>query len=95
MILLAAFAACSAAAACGAGTVPPSVAAIERAPVARTTPESAASDWLLAFVDVETTGVRLDVEDEPHVAALHTGITGAMLNIRIYQALLNASAARP
>lgn len=30
----------------------------------------------------------LGVDDEPHVAALHTGITGARLNARIYQALL-------
>jgi DNA polymerase III alpha subunit (gram-positive type) len=30
----------------------------------------------------------LGVEDEPHVAHLHTGITGARLNARIYRALL-------
>ena len=30
----------------------------------------------------------LGVDDEPHVANLHTGITGARLNARIYQALL-------
>jgi oligoribonuclease (3'-5' exoribonuclease) len=30
----------------------------------------------------------LGVEDESHVADLHTGITGARLNARIYQALL-------
>ena len=30
----------------------------------------------------------LGVEDEPHVAELHTGITGAALNARIYRALL-------
>ena len=30
----------------------------------------------------------LDIEDEPHVAELHTGITGARLNARIYRALL-------
>jgi DNA polymerase III alpha subunit (gram-positive type) len=30
----------------------------------------------------------LGVEDEPHVAELHTGITGAKLNARIYRALL-------
>jgi len=30
----------------------------------------------------------LDLEDEPHVAHLHTGITGARLNARIYRALL-------
>jgi len=31
---------------------------------------------------------RLGVEDEPHEAELHTGITGAALNLRIYRALL-------
>jgi len=30
---------------------------------------------------------RLGVVDEPHVAEEHTGITGAMLNVRLYQAL--------
>jgi hypothetical protein len=31
----------------------------------------------------------LGVDDEPHVAQLHTGITGARLNARIYRALLS------
>ncbi len=31
----------------------------------------------------------LDVEDEPHVAELHTGITGARLNARLYRKLLH------
>ena len=31
---------------------------------------------------------KLAIEDEPHVAELHTGITGARLNARIYRALL-------
>jgi DNA polymerase III alpha subunit (gram-positive type) len=30
----------------------------------------------------------LGIEDEPHVAELHTGITGARLNARIYRTLL-------
>jgi hypothetical protein len=30
----------------------------------------------------------LNIEDEPHIADLHTGITGARLNARIYAALL-------
>lgn len=34
---------------------------------------------------------RLDIDDEPHVAELHTGITGARLNARIYRALLSYS----
>ncbi len=33
----------------------------------------------------------LGVEDEPHVAELHTGITGARLNARLYRALLEHS----
>ena len=32
---------------------------------------------------------RLGVEDEPHVAEQHTGITGARLNARIYRALVS------
>lgn len=31
---------------------------------------------------------RYNVEDEPHVAEYHTGITGAMVNVRLYRALL-------
>ena len=34
------------------------------------------------------------VEDEPHVADLHTGITGALLNARIYRAILEQSRPR-
>ncbi len=34
----------------------------------------------------------LGVEDEPHVAELHTGITGAKLNARIYRALMRYNA---
>ena len=29
----------------------------------------------------------LEIEDEPHVAEEHTGITGAEVNVRIYRAL--------
>jgi hypothetical protein len=29
-----------------------------------------------------------NIPDEPHVAEQHTGITGAMVNVRIYRALL-------
>jgi DNA polymerase III alpha subunit (gram-positive type) len=36
----------------------------------------------------------LGIEDEPHVAELHTGITGARLNARIYRALLSFSDTR-
>jgi hypothetical protein len=31
---------------------------------------------------------RYKIKDEPHVAVEHTGITGAMVNVRIYKALL-------
>jgi hypothetical protein len=34
----------------------------------------------------------LGIEDEPHIAELHTGITGARLNARIYRALLASTA---
>ena len=35
----------------------------------------------------------LEVDDEPHVAEDHTGITGAEVNARIYRALLDRSKA--
>ncbi len=45
--------------------------------------------WALGYRDLSNGGLarRLNVEDEPRVADEHTGITGAMLNVRIYQAL--------
>ncbi|MDZ7797344.1 MAG: hypothetical protein U5N56_10025 [Candidatus Marinimicrobia bacterium] len=30
-----------------------------------------------------------DIKDEPHIAELHTGITGAMVNVRIYKVLMD------
>lgn len=45
--------------------------------------------WSMGYRDLtgaELAG-RLGVADEPHVAEYHTGITGAMLNVRLYQAL--------
>jgi DNA polymerase III epsilon subunit-like protein len=46
--------------------------------------------WGLGFRDL--TSVELmayyNIPDEPHIAEQHTGITGAMLNVRIYKALL-------
>jgi DNA polymerase III alpha subunit (gram-positive type) len=45
--------------------------------------------WAMGYRDLtgaELSG-RLGVEDEPHVAEEHTGITGAMLNVRLYRAL--------
>ena len=46
--------------------------------------------WSLGFHGLTGSSVSsmLDIEDEPHVAELHTGITGARLNARIYRGLL-------
>ena len=46
--------------------------------------------WSLGFRGLTGLSISgmLGVEDEPHVAKLHTGITGARLNVRIYRALL-------
>jgi DNA polymerase III alpha subunit (gram-positive type) len=45
--------------------------------------------WALGYRDLTNSALaaRLGVADEPRVAEEHTGITGAMLNVRIYQAL--------
>lgn len=45
--------------------------------------------WALGYRDLTGAELarRLGVVDEPHVAEEHTGITGAMLNVRLYQAL--------
>ena len=45
--------------------------------------------WALGMRDLTNGALaaRLGVPDEPRVADEHTGITGAMLNVRIYQAL--------
>lgn len=37
---------------------------------------------------------ELGIEDEPHVADLHTGITGAKLNARIYRGLVERRSAK-
>ncbi len=37
----------------------------------------------------QSLSMSLGVEDEPHVAELHTGISGALLNARIYRALID------
>lgn len=46
--------------------------------------------WSLGFHGLTGSNISgmLGIEDEPHVAELHTGITGARLNARIYRALL-------
>ena len=45
--------------------------------------------WSLGYRELTGRALaqRLGVADEPRVAVEHTGITGAMLNVRIYQAL--------
>lgn len=45
--------------------------------------------WALGYRDLTGAALanRLGVEDEPHVADEHTGITGARLNARLYRAL--------
>ncbi|MHB0961805.1 MAG: 3'-5' exonuclease [Gemmatimonadaceae bacterium] len=45
--------------------------------------------WSLGYRDLTGAAIakRLNLPDEPRVAEDHTGITGAMLNVRIYRAL--------
>lgn len=45
--------------------------------------------WSLGYRDLTNSGLaqRLGVADEPRTANEHTGITGAMLNVRIYRAI--------
>lgn len=45
--------------------------------------------WAMGYRDLAGGALarRLNVADEPRVAIEHTGLTGAMLNVRIYQAL--------
>jgi DNA polymerase III epsilon subunit-like protein len=46
--------------------------------------------WGLGFKDLTSKQIMdyYNIPDEPHVAEQHTGITGAMVNVRIYRALL-------
>ena len=48
--------------------------------------------WSLGYQDLTLKGFRerFGIEDEPHVAELHTGISGAMLNVRIYQKIMES-----
>lgn len=48
--------------------------------------------WSLGYRDLTNGALaqRLGVPDEPRVAVEHTGLTGAMLNVRIYRALRGA-----
>lgn len=47
--------------------------------------------WSLGIRSLTGTSIaaKLDIDDEPHVAEQHTGLTGARLNARIYRALLS------
>jgi DNA polymerase III epsilon subunit-like protein len=51
--------------------------------------------WALGYRDLrnDALAARLGVADEPRVAAEHTGLTGALLNVRIYQALQRVTGA--
>jgi DNA polymerase III alpha subunit (gram-positive type) len=53
--------------------------------------------WALGYRDLTGAelSARLGVEDEPHVAEQHTGITGARLNARLYRALRERGAPAP
>ena len=46
--------------------------------------------WGLGIQELTSNWIRdrYQVPDEPHIAEEHTGITGAMVNVRIYKALL-------
>lgn len=46
--------------------------------------------WILDFRDLSSQQFMdmYHIQDEPHKAELHRGITGAMKNVRIYQALI-------
>ena len=46
--------------------------------------------WGLGLTDLSSEKLMTlyDIKDEPHIAELHTGITGAMVNVRLYKALL-------
>jgi len=46
--------------------------------------------WGLGFKDLNSREIMdyYNIPDEPHIADQHTGITGAMVNVRIYKALL-------
>jgi DNA polymerase III epsilon subunit-like protein len=49
--------------------------------------------WSRGYRDLTNQALaqRLNVPDEPRTAAEHTGITGAMLNVRIYRALMRGT----
>jgi hypothetical protein len=52
--------------------------------------------WSLGLRQLEGSALTkaLGIEDEPHVAADHTGLTGAEVNVRVYRALRERQARR-
>jgi len=60
--------------------VPPYVAAVEGAPVARSTPAAQPEEWLLAFVDVETTGLVPGWHEMIDLGVVMTGLDGQPLD---------------
>jgi hypothetical protein len=48
----------------------------------------------LRHLDGSSLTKSLGIEDEPHVASEHTGLTGAEVNVRIYRALRERQARR-
>jgi DNA polymerase III alpha subunit (gram-positive type) len=47
--------------------------------------------WGMGYTDPQADKFMeyYQIKDEPHVAEFHTGITGAMVNVRIYKALMD------
>ena len=47
--------------------------------------------WGMGYTDPQADEFMefYQIKDEPHVAEFHTGITGAMVNVRIYKALMD------
>jgi DNA polymerase III alpha subunit (gram-positive type) len=56
--------------------VPPYVAALDNAPFATSSPAAAPGDWLLAFVDVETTGLVAGYHEMIDIGVVVTDLDG-------------------
>lgn len=67
-------------AACGGNPEPRSVSVTERAPVPSSTPATDSADWLLAFVDVETTGLQPGWHEMIDLGLVMTDLDGAVLD---------------
>ena len=59
---------------------PPFVAAVDRAPYATTDPSTAPDDWLLAFIDVETTGLVPGWHEMIDMGVVMTDLEGNVLD---------------